>query len=208
MHRSIGFRWGVWSALGLTAGVSVGILLLGPVELLVGMVLVTPIAFAVSGAILGTSQWFAVRYLARARVWIPLTAVGLGLGLTGGTIAVELVGRWVFGAPIRFSTASSPVLAIALFGFGGLAGLCLGAAQWFCLRRWFSGGGRWILLNGVALGAGVLAGFAAAELVAGGVRSGPGAIVLLFVAAATTGLLTGRQLEALTTQVARSFGPA
>jgi len=209
--RSLGLRWGILSTLGLAVGMSAGLLLLGPAEVVVGMVLVVPVVFAISGAILGASQWFAVRYLTRATSWITLSAAGLASGLTLGTIAIELVGSWIAGAPVRLSTASEPALFVAFLGLGGISGLTLGAAQWICLRGRFggcrrSGGGRmWVAANSLALAIGMPVGLLVADLFGTGVRSPLGMVTLFVVAAGACGLVTGQVLEAHAREAGRTF---
>lgn len=192
--RSFSRRWALLSAVGLCAGLPLGVALLGPIETLVGMVLVTPVVFAISGSVLGTSQWWALRHLARAPVWIALSALGLGLGLTAGTVAIEWVGRLSGAGQVRLATSTPLIAAVSLLAFGALGGLFLGTAQWLVLRRWFHGGGRWILASAGGLALGMLGGAALAEALVG-VTTGPGIALTLAVAAITSGLWTGRALE-------------
>ncbi len=203
--RGLCRRWAVLSAVGLGVGLPAGLLLLDPVTLLFGMIFVTPVVFGISGAILGTSQWFALRHVARAPLWIALCAVGLGLGLSAGTVAIERVGAWIAGQPLRLATASSMLAAFSFLALGAVGGSALGAAQWVVLRRWFRGGFRWISATGAALGLGMLAGFAVAESLLGGGRSPIGLLSVLAFGAVTTGVVTGRVLERYARDAAAAF---
>lgn len=203
--RSFSRRWAVLSALGLCVGLPLGVALLGPIETLVGMVLVTPIVFGISGGVLGTSQWWALRRLARAPVWIAVSALGLGLGLTAGTVAVEWLGRLSGAGQVRLATSTPLVAALSLLAFGALGGLFLGSAQWLVLRRWFRGGARWIAASGAGLALGMLAGAAVAELLTGGVTTGIGLATTLAIAAVTSGFATGRTLERAVRDAGRRF---
>ena len=88
---SLRLRWTLLSALGLALGLVAALVLGDPIDAVVGMILVTLVLTGVVGAFLGTSQWVVLRKrLANARWWIPASAAGLGLGLTGGIV---LVGR-------------------------------------------------------------------------------------------------------------------
>ena len=53
-------RWVLLSALGLGSGLVLGLGLAGPIEALVGMVLVTPLMLALAGSVFGASQWLAI----------------------------------------------------------------------------------------------------------------------------------------------------
>jgi hypothetical protein len=72
----------------------------------------------IAGAIIGAGQWLvARRRLGAARVWIPATAVGMGVGL--------LAGAWVVG----YGTSLGELALM-----GAITGIPLGAAQAFALR--------------------------------------------------------------------------
>lgn len=203
--RSFSRRWTVLSAIGLCVGLPLGVALLGPIETLVGMVLVTPIVFGISGGVLGGSQWWALRRLARAPVWIAVSALGLGLGLTAGTVAIEWVGRLSGAGQVRLATSSPLVAAVSLLAFGAFGGLFLGSAQWLVLRRWFRGGARWILVSAAGLALGMLAGAASAQVLAGGATTGVGLVTTLAIAAVTSGFATGRTLERAARDAGRRF---
>jgi len=72
----------------------------------------------VAGAVIGTGQWLvARRLLGDPQVWIPATAVAMGIGLA--------VGAWVVG----YGTS---IGELALMG--AITGIPLGAAQAYLLR--------------------------------------------------------------------------
>ncbi|MDX1577621.1 MAG: hypothetical protein R3266_04015 [Gemmatimonadota bacterium] len=203
--RGLCWRWTAASAAGLAVGLPLALLLLDPLGPIVGMMLVTPIVFCIAGAVLGGSQWVALRRLARAPLWIALTAIGLGIGITAGVVTVEQVGRLISGTQVRAATASPLGLAAAFLALGSLGGLALGVAQWFYLRRIFDGAWRWIGWTAGAMGLGMLAGAVVAEIALGGFTSFAGAIVAFAVAALTVGVVTGRRLERFVRDAAAAF---
>src|SRR4030095_4165892 len=100
--RGIRLRWTLASAAGLAVGLVAALALGAPIETVVGAMLVTPIMTGIVGAVFGTSQWVLLRRrLENARWWIPASAVGLGLGLAGGVVLVEQVGRALTGGHVN-----------------------------------------------------------------------------------------------------------
>ncbi len=201
-------RWLVLSALGLAVGLPLALALLDPLELLVGMVLVTPLVFGIAGAILGLSQWLALRHPRHPLLWIGLCAAGLALGLTGATVGIEAVGRALAGTPTRIGNTPPLGLAAAFGALGALGGLTLGAAQWVYLRRWFEGAGLWLLASGGGLALGMVGGFALSYVFFGGVTTGPGMLVVLSTAAVTSGAITGHALVRYARRAASALGAA
>jgi hypothetical protein len=100
--RGFVIRWVLSSAMGLWVGLAVGLGLAGPIEALVGMMLVTPVILALAGSVFGASQWLAVWKWHRAGVgWIAASAVALGVGMTLGIVVVEIAGRAITGEQVR-----------------------------------------------------------------------------------------------------------
>ena len=116
---SLRLRWTLLSALGLALGLVAALVLGDPIDAVVGMILVTPVLTGVVGAFLGTSQWVVLRKrLANARWWIPASAAGLGLGLTGGIVLVEQVGRALTGGQVHVGALDSATRAGSLLVVG------------------------------------------------------------------------------------------
>ena len=126
---SNGAQWVVLSAVGLTAGVAAALVLGGPLQAIVGMMLVTPMLTALVGAVLGTAQWLPLRARApiRASSWILATTVGLVLhGAMYGPQAAFFAEQ--FPTRVRYTGLSvggqlssiaagavAPLVAVALF---------------------------------------------------------------------------------------------
>ena len=93
-------------------------------------------AGACEGAILGFSQWLALRNQSRALPvrWIPATAAGAGIawacGMTPNTV-------YDLGAPAWLAVAVGGLLAPVLL-------LSLPVTQWFVLRRSLERAWRWV----------------------------------------------------------------
>lgn len=185
-------RWTLATAGGLAAGFAAGILLGGPVEAVVGMLLVTPVLTGIAGMVFGTPQWLLLRKkLTASRWWIPASALGLGAGLALGVVAVEVAGTLLTGARPNIVRLGVLPRAVSMAVVGLVAGLCLGAAQWWILRRKASGAWVWrntaafavamtvaslavdALLGGLAGPAGFIAFVLLTGLIAGGMTSGP-----------------------------------
>lgn len=198
MSTTFQVRWIIGTALGLSIGLPAGLALGAPLEVVVGMMLVTPVMLGLVGAILGASQWVALRRrVERAWLWILASAVGLGIGMTAGVVLVENVGRLITGAPVRLATAGTLGVAIAILVLGVLGGIAAGSAQWFYLRRYCRPSAAWILTSGTALPAAWLLGLAVATLAFGGIMNPLGLLLFLTVAGVTFGVLTWRALPQL-----------
>jgi hypothetical protein len=135
-----------------------------PGKLLVLAVMV--LAGAAEGATLGL---FQARILAdllpgfRVRRWVKATAIIAMIGWIGG-MAMPLFGP---GAPGGDPQAAEPPLGAMLLyaaAFGGVAGLVFGGGQWLVLRRYATGGLRWILCWGLAWALAMMLIFAIAGL--------------------------------------------
>ena len=186
--------WTALSTVGLVVGLPLGLLASGPLERVVAMMLVTPLMFLITGATLGSAQWLALRRRTGVgRRWVIASAVGLAIGLTGGTVAVEFVGELLTDRPLRLRSATPWQILVTMVVIGGAGGGAMGLGQWWSVRGGSSAlSGRWILSATAALAAGFLAGYLAAELLVGGVGSGAGAVVFLATASVVAGLITGR----------------
>jgi hypothetical protein len=191
-------RWVLLSACGLGVGLAVGLALGDPVGALVGMMLVTPVILAVSGSILGASQSLALGRLDRSGLrWIAGSALGVGLGLTLGVVAVEQLGRALTGGQIRLVTLSPAGRTLGLCLAGTLTGIVVGAAQSFAMRRRLAGSGRWVLWCAMGFGVGLPGGGLAADALLGGLRSPAGFAVFLGAAGLIMGLLTAGGIDRL-----------
>jgi hypothetical protein len=186
-------RWILFSAVGLGAGLAVGLGLSGPIEALVGMMLVTPVMLALAGSVFGASQWLGIWKWHRASVrWIAASAVAVALGMTLGIVAVEVVGRAITGEQVRLLTVSPAGRFVSLGGIGALTGLVVGAAQRFALRRHGFVPRSWMVRCAVAFGVGLPGGGVAADVLAGGLQSAAGFGTFLGVTGLIVGLLTVR----------------
>lgn len=198
MSTTFQVRWIIGTALGLAVGLPAGVALGAPLEVVVGMMLVTPVMLGLVGAILGASQWVALRgRIERAWLWIVGSAAGFGIGMTAGVVLVENVGRMVTGAPVRLSTSGTLGLAISLVVLGVLGGIAAGGAQWFYLRRYCRPSPAWILTSAAALPAAWLLGLGVATLASGGILNPVGLLLFLVVAGLMFGILTSRALPQL-----------
>lgn len=156
-------------------GISTGLALTGPTEMLLGVMFVLPVVGGAAGLALGGAQLFpGVHEHVPAALWTAATAVGLALGLTGGTVLVEA---------IALEAGRVPDDLAALLIVGGLAGGGVGLGKWACLRLGASpvSAGRWVLGEALALASGALLGGMLCYTALGTIRSVP-AIMLIAVA--------------------------
>lgn len=188
--------WILASASGLAVGLPAGLVLGAPLEIVVGMMLVTPVMLGLTGAVLGTSQWLVLReVLERSWLWIVTSAVGLGMGMTAGVVVVETVGRMITGGQVRLVSVGSAGLAVSFAAIGILGGITMGLAQWLHLRRQTAASAKWIVVNGIALPSGFLAGLLVATLGFGGMLNPAGAICFLLVSGSVYGGMTFRAMR-------------
>jgi hypothetical protein len=179
------------SAAGLAVGLVAALVLGAPIETVVGAMVVTPIMTGIVGAVFGTSQWLLLRRrLENARWWIPASAVGLGLGLAGGVVLVEQVGRALTGGQVNVRMFSVPVRAGSMAVVGLVSGLALGAAQWLVLRRHPRTARRWFWASTLAFTASLFASSLCADLIFGGLTALPGFIAFVLAAGLLIGALT------------------
>ncbi len=82
--------WTLLCALGLAGGLSVGLGLARPIQAVVGMMLVTPIALALSGSLLGVSQSLLLWRRDPAGLGVFFVVAGLIVGLVTARPALRL----------------------------------------------------------------------------------------------------------------------
>jgi hypothetical protein len=185
-------RWTVLTSIGLFAGIGAALTLQRPIEALVGMILVTPVVTLLVGALMGASQWLeSRRHFEHARRWLAATAIGLGIGLTVGVVAVELVGQAVLGRPVRLLNLDPLAQSANMFIVGAVAGGILGSAQllWFRGLTW-----RWVTVSALGLGSGLFLGAGLANVLVGAINTAAGVSVLAISAGALLGLSTSQIL--------------
>jgi hypothetical protein len=196
--RSLRLRWTLASAAGLAIGLVAALILGAPIETVVGAMVVTPIMTGIVGAVFGTSQWVLLRRrLENARWWIPASAVGLGLGLAGGVVLVEQVGRALTGGQVNVRMFSVPVRAGSMAVVGLVSGLALGAAQWWVLRRHPRIARAWFWASTLAFTVSLFVSSLLADLVFGGLTALPGFIAFVLAAGLLAGAMTASQAERL-----------
>lgn len=172
-------RWTLLTAAGLAAGLVVGFAVGARTTAIVGMMLVVTVIGAIAGGVLGTIQTLALPpSVPRRTVWALSTAAGMALGLTVGTVGVELLG------PEKGNPTHE---AFFIASIGLTTGAFVGFAQYWVLGRRVSRPGWWVLASTLASGVGFLLGGLAAAGLVGSFRSLAG----LAVIGATGGLLTG-----------------
>jgi hypothetical protein len=196
-------RWTLLSALGLSLGIVAALVLGAPIEAVVGMMLVTPVLTAIVGTVLGTSQWVLLRRrIANARWWIPASAAGLGIGLAAGVVLVEQVGRALTGGQVSIGSLDSATRALSMAVVGVVSGVCLGAAQKLVLRSGPGIGRGWLGMTALGLGAALVAGSLAADLIFGGLTGPGGFIAFVLVAGLVAGAITSKPLVRLSAAAA------
>ena len=184
-------RWALLSAVGLGAGLAVGLGLTGLVEAVVGMMLVTPIVLALAGSVFGASQWLAVWKWHRAGgVWIAASAAALGVGMTLGIVVVEMAGRVITGEQVRLVSIDPLGRSLGLAIIGGVTGLAVGIAQRLALRPYGPAPGSWAVVCAAAFGVGLPGGALVADLLLGGLQTAAGFATFLGVAGLNVGVVT------------------
>jgi len=188
-------RWMVVCTAGLVVGIGAALAAGRPVEAIVGMMLVTPILTLLVGASLGASQWLALRrLLRRAAWWIPATCLGLGVGLAAGVVTVEQIGTLATGHRPHLLALDAGMRAVSMTAVGAIAGLCLGLAQGFVLRRQAPSVRAWAARSAAALAAAFGLASLAVDIAVGGLGSPPGVAVFVTVAGLLLGAGTVRPL--------------
>jgi hypothetical protein len=199
MSHRFWIAWSVLTAAGWAAGLGAALFLGAPIEVVVGMMLVTPAVTGLAGGVLGIGQWWALRGRPGARWWAPTSAIGLGVGLTVGVTLVEQLGRWLTGGPVNVARLTTLERAGSFAVIGLMAGLFLGAAQWLVLRHAARRSGTWAVHTTLAMTAALVAASLLADGLFGGVTVpiGFGSFVLL--SGATFGVLTGLSMRVIMT---------
>lgn len=189
MIRSLKIRWSLCTMAGLAAGILAALVFDEPIGAVVGMVLVTPVLTLLVGAVLGTGQWLDLRHrLSGARLWILATCLGVGAGLAGGVVLVELTGRWLTGEQIRIVQLGVAARALSFAVVGLVMGLAMGAAQWLgVLRRQGASARGWIAVSALSLGLAFPLSSLIVDTLLGGLASPVGVISLVLL----TGLFFG-----------------
>lgn len=193
---TVSTRWILLSAIGLTAGIGAGGALAGPVEALLGVMFVLPAVGVSAGLCLGGAQLVANGSReATSIAWIATTAFGFAIGLTLGTVLVEVLLVDMVG--LRAGHAPSDLVALAFVG--GLAGAVTGSVQLLpALRKGTDASAGWWTVGsalGLALGAAVGGGIA--YLAVGTIRSLAGIALVGLGAGAGIGATLGRTANPL-----------
>lgn len=187
-------KWILASTLGLLVGIPAGVAIGAPLELIVGMMIITPLMLGLIGLFVGASQSFALdRRLTGKAKWVGLTVLGFAVGFTIALVLVEQAGIWITGSPLRMSSAGPVDLALAFVALGLIGGGVVGASQSWAMRDVHGAGLRWTASSALGLTAGFLAGLAGA-LLFGGMSNPVGGIVFLAVSALVYSAWTGRAL--------------
>ena len=134
--------------------------------------------------------------------WTLLSALGLALGLTGGIVLVEQVGRALTGGQVHVGALDSATRAGSLLVVGLVSGLFLGASQWFVLRSRPAIARAWLWVSTLGLGAALLAGSLAADFVFGGLTAPAGFVGFVLVAGLIAGGVTSTQAARLADRAA------
>ncbi|HEY7020566.1 MAG TPA: hypothetical protein VH349_05575 [Ktedonobacterales bacterium] len=120
------------------------------------------VALGIFGALIGVSQWVALRgEIRKAGWWILATTIGW---VAGGVIAGALSG--LIGGAVTTIGADRGVAGFLLAAGAGILaiGFLPSVAQWVILRRQTKGAGWWILVSGASCLLGFSIGFALARL--------------------------------------------
>jgi hypothetical protein len=192
--------WITWTALtagGWAVGLAAGLLLGAPIEVLVGMMLVTPAITGLAGMILGTGQWLALRRWRGTAWWVPASAVGLSIGLTLGVTAVELLGRWITSGQVNVARLTALERAGSFAVIGIVTGLFLGAAQWLVLRRAVQRSADWTPTTTLAMTVALVSASLVADIAFGSVTLPLGLLTFVVLSGCTFGVITGLRLRAI-----------
>ncbi len=184
-------RWVLACGAALGAGLALAVALAGPLQLLVGMMLVTPAMLALAGAVFGGGQWLTGRWggAQGALRWVIATTLGISAGMTVGIVAVEVLGRAVTGEQIRLVSIGPLGLALSLALIGVATGSAMGLTQWLAAR---AGDLRrtWITRCGLGLGLGLPLAGLVGDLLLGGLSTAPGMVGFLALSGIGLGMAT------------------
>jgi hypothetical protein len=192
--------WLIWTGLtagGWAAGLVAGLLLGAPVQVVFGMMLVTPIVTGVAGTVLGIGQWFALRHWRASTWWVPASAIGLGTGLTVGVTIVEQLGRWLSGGPVNVARLTMIERAASFAIIGIVTGVFLGAAQWLVLRRAAPRSRAWTLTTTLAMTTAMVTASLVADAAFGSLTVPLGLCTFVVLSGCTFGVITGLRLRTI-----------
>lgn len=192
-------RWTAVCGLGLGVGLILAIALAGPLEVVVGMVLVTPVMLAIAGSVLGVGQSLAIggRTARGSLRWIVASAVGMAVGMSAGVVLVEALGRAITGEQVRLVAIGVTGRFLGLALIGAFSGFAIGLAQAVGAKVSGEARRRWTLWCVVGYGTGLPLGGLIAGVLPGGLASPAGFAVFLGLAGVTAGLLTARHTREL-----------
>jgi hypothetical protein len=192
-------QWILLTALGLTAGVFSALVLGGPIEAVVGMILVTPVLTGLVGLVLGASQWLHMRRILKGlgRWWVIATCIGLGIGLAAGVVLVEQAGAALMGHPVRLLQLTLLPRALSFAVLGAVSGWFLGISQWIVLRRREPALRSWSWTCALALAIGFPTSSLLVDLAIGGLTSPIGALIIFLGSGAVLGVATGQRLRSV-----------
>ena len=194
--RNTYIGWIVLTAVGLCLGLSIGLAISAPIEVLVGMMLVTPVMLGFVGAVLGASQWFALQLsFPTGILWIAVTAVGMAVGMTSGVVLVEVIGQAILGEQPRLFSLPMLQQAAGLTLIGVITGISVGFAQWLVLRKLAEGMHKWILVSFIGFGLGLPVGAIISNLTIGGLAGIAGFSLFLIISGMLIGSITGIMLK-------------
>jgi hypothetical protein len=188
--------WTILTAAGLGLGLLGGLLVGVPLGRIVNAMIVTGAATGTVGAVLGGMQSIALRPLrVKALWWIVATMAGLGVGLAAGVITVEQAGILITGKRPNVVRLDVPARALSFVVLGLVAGLLLGAAQSFALRKRAPQVEHWIMTTGI----GLAVAFASASLLLGlarlNIASASGFTVFVLISGCAFGAITSWPLR-------------
>lgn len=188
--------WTALTAVGLGTGMITALVLGGPIQAVVGMMLVTPILTGLVGAILGASQSLQLKsLLSRPWAWVIATGSGLGIGLAAGVVVVEQGGRWLAGHPVNVVSLSTLDRAVSFAVIGLVAGLALGFCQQLVLSRQAPAVKGWIVTTALALCLAFSSASFVVDSLLSGIASPRGVVGFVLGAGLIFGALTSRPLR-------------
>ena len=194
-------RWTTLTALGLVCGIGAGLALGGPIQFVVGMMLVAPIVTGIVGAVLGGAQWLHLRtVMVRASWWIAATVIGMALGLSGGVVVVEQVGRLLLGHRPDVIHLTVLQRAASFAVLGAITGAIVSGFQWLVLRAQLPAVKGWVATTTGALLVAFVASSLLVDLAVGGFQSARGVAVFIGVAGLIFGRITSQPLVRVSTR--------
>jgi len=193
--QSTTWRWTSLTAVGLVGGIGAALVLGGPIQFLVGMMLVTPVVTGVVGAVLGGAQWLHLRHvMVRASWWIGATILGMALGLSGGVVVVEQAGRLLLGHRPDVVHLTILQRAASFAVLGAITGAIVSGFQWLVLRAQLPAVKGWVVTTTAALLIAFVVSSLLVDVAVGGFQSARGVIVFVGVAGLLFGGITSQPL--------------